>query len=413
MKFRLIRQDPDSWCVALRCSVRAAALAVGIALTCPAQAQQSEVGDSVVEEVQTRRTDVPQWVLDGSALLIAGKAEEAAAMFEQLLAAEPGNAPARYWLGEAYLALGQKNRARAAFAASLKADPNHPFAVDARIRLADPSRDAVAEPPPVYPRAGTEIKDCAKCPAMVVVPAGSFVMGYAPGDAGRLYQEGPVRTVTFGMPFAVGKFEVTFDEWDACAAEKQCPKVDDKGRGRGRRPVIYVSWDQAVGYARWLTKKSGRNYRLLTEAEWEYAARAGAESRYRFWGTAPDRVCTFANVYDKTAKKQDDTGDQNLPCDDRYAEAAPVGSFKPNAFGLYDMLGNVSEWTEDCLPTGLQWRGAPLDGTANLKGDCSQRAYRGGSWSENERHYLRTPDRYKYIGARDSSLGFRVARTLP
>jgi formylglycine-generating enzyme required for sulfatase activity len=402
-----------SWCNGLWRRACAVALAAGIVLTCQAQAQQTEEPEVVVEEGQTLRTDVPQWVLDGSALLTTGKAQEAAALFEQMLAAEPGNAPARYWLGEAHLALGQKNKARAAFAASLKADPNHQFAVDARIRLADPSRDAVAEPPQVFPKAGTEFQDCSKCPAMVAVPAGSFVMGYPPGDSGRFHQEGPMRTVTFGKPFAVGKFEVTFDEWDACATENQCPKVDDKGRGRGRRPAVYISWDQAAGYAKWLSNKTGRKYQLLTEAEWEYAARGGAESRYRFWGLAPDRVCAFANVYDKTAKKQDATGYENLPCDDRYVEAAPVGSFKPNAFGLYDMLGNVSEWTADCLPTGLQWRGAPLDGTANLKGDCSQRAYRGGSWFENEKYYMRTPDRYKYVGARDSDLGFRVARTLP
>ena len=134
--------------------MRAVALAVGIALSCQVQAQQAEVPEAAVEEVQTLRTDVPQWVLDGSALLTAGKAEEAAALFEQLLAAEPGNAPARYWLGEAYLALGQKNKARAAFAASLKADPKHPFAVDARIRLADSSIDSVAESPQVFPRRG-------------------------------------------------------------------------------------------------------------------------------------------------------------------------------------------------------------------------------------------------------------------
>ena len=413
MKFRLNRQELISWRVAPWCGVPAITLATVVALTCQAQAQQAEGAQSPIEEGQTRRTDVPQWVLDGSALLAAGKTQEAAAMFEQLLAAEPGNATARYWLGEAYLAQGQKNKAREAFAASLKADPNHLFAVDARIRMADPSRDAIAEPSQVFPKTGTEFKDCPKCPAMVVVPAGSFVMGYPPGDSGRLHQEGPVRTVNFGKPFAVGKFEVTFDEWEACVAEKQCPKVDDKGRGRGRRPVIHISWDQAAGYTKWLSKKTGRKYRLLTEAEWEYAARAGEESRYRFWGIAPDRVCAFANVYDKTARKQDDTGSEYLPCDDHYVGSAPVGSFKPNAFGLYDMLGNVSEWTEDCLPTGLQWRGAPLDGTANLKGDCSQRAYRGGSWFENEKVYMRSPDRYKYIGARDSDLGFRVARTLP
>ena len=397
----------------MRRLARTAAFAGGIALTLLAQAQQAEVEEPAVEEVQTARTDVPQWVLDGSALLAAGKADEAAGLFEKVLAAEPANAPARYWLGEANLAQGQRNKARAAFAASLKVDPNHQFAVDARIRLADPARDAAVEPQVVFPRAGTEIKDCPKCPAMVVVPAGSFVMSYPPGDSGRFQQEGPVRTVNFARPFAIGKFEVTFDEWDACTAEKQCPKIDDKGRGRGRRPVMYVSWEQAMGYARWLSKKTGRIYRLPTDAEWEYAARAGVESRYRFWGIAPDRVCTFANVYDQTARKQDDTGYENLPCDDRFAEAAPAGSYKPNAFGLYDMLGNVSEWTEDCLPTGLQWRGAPMDGTANLKGDCSQRAFRGGSWFENEKPYIRSPDHYKFMGARDSDLGFRVVRMLP
>jgi len=397
----------------MRRLARTAAFAGGIALTLLAQAQQAEVEEPAVEEVQTARTDVPQWVLDGSALLAAGKADEAAGLFEKVLAAEPANAPARYWLGEANLAQGQRNKARAAFAASLKLDPNHQFAVDARIRLADPARDAAVEPQVVFPRAGTEIKDCPKCPAMVVVPAGSFVMSYPPGDSGRFQQEGPVRTVNFARPFAIGKFEVTFDEWDACTAEKQCPKIDDKGRGRGRRPVMYVSWEQAMGYARWLSKKTGRIYRLPTDAEWEYAARAGVESRYRFWGIAPDRVCTFANVYDQTARKQDDTGYENLPCDDRFAEAAPAGSYKPNAFGLYDMLGNVSEWTEDCLPTGLQWRGAPMDGTANLKGDCSQRAFRGGSWFENEKPYIRSPDHYKFMGARDSDLGFRVVRMLP
>jgi len=401
------------WCVALPRLLCTIVVVLGIVLNLQAQAQQEEPADTEIEDVPAVRTDVPQWVLDGSALLTEGRAEDAATLFQRLLAAEPGSAAARYWLGEAYLALGRKNLAREAFAASLKADPNHQFAVDARIRLADPSRDAVVEIPQVFPKAGTEFKDCPKCPAMVVVPAGSFVMGYPPGDSGRLHQEGPVRMVKFAQPFAVGKFEVTFDEWDACTAEKQCAKTDDKGRGRGRRPAVYISWDQAAAYAKWLSKKTGKKYRLLTEAEWEYAARAGAESRYRFWGQAPERVCAFANVYDKTARKQDDSGSETLPCDDRYAEAAPVGSFKPNAFGLYDMLGNVSEWTEDCLPTGLQWRGAPLDGTANLKGDCSQRAYRGGSWFENEKYYMRTPDRYKYVGAHDSDLGFRVARTLP
>ena len=357
---------------------------------------------------------VAQWIRDGNALLEEGKVKEAAVKFEEQVKAEPDNAAAHSLLGEALWQLGDKARARTEFTHSLKLDPKHAYAVDARMRLAQKDPVVVAEPSAGdFPKAGTVIQDCPKCPAMIVLPAGKFAMPFPPGDSGRFHHEGPVRPVTFTRPLAIGKFEVTFDEWDACVAEKGCPKVDDKGRGKGRRPVVYVSWDDTVRYTKWLSKKTGKAYRLLTEAEWEYAFRSGTDERHRFLNIPAAKVCATANVYDKRGKLQTETEYDALPCDDKFADVAPVGSYKPNAFGIYDMLGNVSEWVEDCQPTGLQWRGAPIDGTANIKGDCSQRGFRGGSYLENEKYYLRNSDRFKFIGAKDGDLGFRVARVLP
>jgi formylglycine-generating enzyme required for sulfatase activity len=177
--------------------------------------------------------------------------------------------------------------------------------------------------------------------------------------------------------------------------------------------VVYVDWNEAVAYVRWLSRKTGKAYRLLAEAEWEYAYRSGTDERHRFLNIPPAKVCAVANVYDKRGKQATELEYEPLPCDDRFAEVAPVGSFKPNAFGVYDMMGNVSEWVEDCMPTGLQWRGAPIDGSPHLKGDCTQRGFRGGSFLENEKNYLRNPDRFKFVGTRLSDLGFRVARSLP
>lgn len=375
-------------------------------------------------EEETERSpdapDMPQeasvqaWIREGNALLEEGKAKEASLKFGEQVKAEPGNPAAHYFLGESLWQLGEKDKARAEMATSLKLDPRHPYALDARMRLAE--KDPVVAPEPGagdFPKAGTVIQDCPKCPAMVVLPTGKFDMPYPPGDSGRFHQEGPVRSVTFKRPIAIGRYEVTFDEWDTCVAEQGCPKVDDKGRGKGKRPVVYVSWDDAGRYTKWLSKKTGKAYRLLTEAEWEYAYRSGSDERHRFLNIPLPKVCAVANVYDKRGRQQNPMDYEALPCDDKFAEVAPAGSFKPNAFGIYDMLGNVSEWVEDCLPNGLQWRGAPLDGTANMKGDCSQRGFRGGSFLENEKYYLRNSDRFKYTGARDGDLGFRVARVLP
>ena len=256
---------------------------------------------------------------------------------------------------------------------------------------------------------GSEFQDCAECPRMVIVPAGSYGMGAPPVDQGRPYDEGELRPVTISQPFAVGKFEVTFDEWDACVRGGGCIAVTDEGWGRGNRPVINVSWTDADRYTRWLAGKTGKPYRLLTEAEWEYAARAGA-GRARFFGIKREDVCSYGNVYDKTAERKLQFGMDMLPCDDGFDVTAPVGSFKPNAFGLYDMLGNVWEWTEDCQV--LLWRNAPTDASARVTGRCSERAYRGASWLSYPPSYMRIGDRYRYIGARYNDLGFRVARSL-
>jgi formylglycine-generating enzyme required for sulfatase activity len=248
-------------------------------------------------------------------------------------------------------------------------------------------------------RAGRSFQDCEACPEMVVVPAGSFMMGSNNGAD----DEKPVRKVTIAQPFAVGKFEVTFAEWDACVADGGCKhKPGDRGWGRSKRPVMNVSWDDiSKQYLPWLSKKSGKNYRLLSEAEWEYVARAGTTTAY-WWGDKASHE--YAN-YGK-----DDCCDGLAKGSDKWVNTAPVGSFKANAFGLHDLHGNVREWTEDC------WNGSnkgnPGNGAARRTGDCGRRVLRGGSWGDYPRS-LRSADRY-WISpvARYDSFGFRVGRTL-
>ncbi|UCH47634.1 MAG: SUMF1/EgtB/PvdO family nonheme iron enzyme [Betaproteobacteria bacterium] len=256
---------------------------------------------------------------------------------------------------------------------------------------------------------GSEFQDCPDCPVMVIIPPGRYGMPMPPIDQGRPFTEGENRLVNITEPFAVGKFEVTFDQWDACVADGKCAAAEDEGWGKGKRPVINISWIQAYRYTRWLSEKTGKNYRLPTEAEWEYSARAGA-GRARFLGIEPEEVCRYANVYDMTAEKELEFGMEMLPCDDGFDVTAPVGSFKPNAFGLHDMLGNVWEWTEDCQ--AVLWRNAPTDSSARVDGKCSERAYRGSSWLSHPPPYIQVGDRYRFLGARYNDLGFRVARSL-
>lgn len=261
------------------------------------------------------------------------------------------------------------------------------------------------------PDAGSMIRDCGACPEMVVVPSGRFVMGSPPDEMGRDEDEGPIRTVTIAGPVAIGRYEVTFDEWDACVLDGGCRAVkDDQGWGRGRRPVIHVDLAQAMGYAEWLSGKTGSVYRLLSEAEWEYAARAGSDSA-RFWGDSPDGACDFANVADERGGAAHAELTVVHDCNDAQAETSPAGTFAANAFGLHDMLGNVWELVADCYHSSYQ--GAPTDGSAWATGDCSLHVRRGGSWGDSPGD-VRSAERGRISPTgRFNSVGFRVARELP
>lgn len=259
--------------------------------------------------------------------------------------------------------------------------------------------------------AGSGFQDCDDCPEMVVVPAGDYGFGSPPNEFGSPYNEGYILDIRFEQPFALGRYEVTFDQWEVCVRAQACTTVDDEGLGRGAHPVFNVSWHDASAYVKWLSERTGKTYRLPSEQEWEYAAQSGTK-RARFFGIARDQTCLHGNVYDLTSHEVHDFGWPYLPCTDGFAELAPVGQFKANAFGIHDMLGNVWEWVQDCLNPNWRFSRAATDGSAFLEGDCDQRAYRGGSWLANQPYYLRTGERYKFSGARYNDLGFRVARTL-
>jgi formylglycine-generating enzyme required for sulfatase activity len=242
---------------------------------------------------------------------------------------------------------------------------------------------------------GSEFKECASgCPVMVIIPAGKFTMGSPENEPDREDTEGPQHAVTVARPFAVSKFEVSFEEWDACVAAARCPDVPDHW-GRGRMPVINVSWHDAKQYVAWLSELTEKEYRLLTEAEWEYAARAGTVTRY-FWGDDPRGGNANCNG-----------------CGSRWdlQQTAPVGSLEPNAFGLYDTLGNVWEWVEDRWHDNYD--GAPTDSSAWLTAsDPDYRVIRGGSW-RNEIELVRTAVRVdRNIHVRFDTLGLRIARTM-
>ena len=245
-------------------------------------------------------------------------------------------------------------------------------------------------------------RECDKCPEMVVVPAGTFMMGSPADEQERFEDEGPQHRVTIGRQFAVGRFSVTFDEWEACVADGGCDRYrpDDKKWGRGRRPVINVSWKDAKNYVAWLSRRTGNTYDLLSEAEREYVTRAGTTTP--FW-TGMTISTSQANYNGTRAYGGGRTGEFRQ-------KTLPVDSFAPNPWGLYQVHGNVWDWTKDC--DHGSYKDAPEDGLAWETGDCSRRIIRGGSWSFVPK-IIRSAKRDRLaIDRRDDSIGFRVARTL-
>lgn len=257
---------------------------------------------------------------------------------------------------------------------------------------------------------GRVFRDCAHCPEMVIVPSGSFRMGSPGSEEDRYDNEGPRQDVRIDYRFAVGLYEVTFAEWDACANAGGCSGYfpEDEGWGRGIRPVINVSWRDAQEYISWLSEMTGHSYRLLSESEWEYVARAGTTTA-RFWGDSSEDQCGYANGADEEAQKYNSSW-AVASCDDETYRTSPVGSYMSNEFGLHDVLGNVWEWVADCW--NGSYTGAPVDGRARETGDCSKRVLRGGSWF-NGPGFLRSALRYRNsTGYRSNLSGIRVARTL-
>ena len=337
----------------------------------------------------------------------------------------------KFW--DAAMAAGNKE----GFEAYLERYPSGRYVSMAKVNIARLS--PVSAPPLVAQTAnrspGTVFKDCPDCPEMVVIPAGRFVMGAAPGEEES--EKLPENLRNRSQPqhgvdvasFSAGKFEITRGQYRAFAEATGRSSTDgcvvwtggkfEKDLSKDWRnpgytqddphPVACVSWDDAKAYTVWLSQKTGQEYRLLSEAEWEYAARAGTTTR-RFWGDDGDQSCGYANGADQTTKAQV-PGWKFLVanCNDRYAYTAPVGSYRANAFGLYDMLGNVWEWTDDCW--NENYTNAPTDGSVWTTGNCSLRVVRGGSWfiiplglRSAYRNGITTANRF-------SLSGFRVART--
>ncbi len=276
------------------------------------------------------------------------------------------------------------------------------------------------------------LKDCTVCPEMVIVPAGSYEMGSPASEEGRnATREGPQHRVTV-KSFALARTEVTRGQFAAFVAAtghvtgdeclilsgsnwEETGGINWRNPGYDQQddhPVVCINWDDAKSYVRWLSQISGKQFRLPSESEWEYAARAGVTTA-RYWGESPFQACQYAKVADQSTKARvSGTSSWTFhSCNDGYAYTAPAGSFKPNAFGLNDMLGNVWEWMEDCW--NENYNGAPSNGSAWTRGDCGRRVLRGGSWGRSPQ-VVRTANRgWLATDNRHDSIGFRLARTLP
>ncbi|WP_291201641.1 SUMF1/EgtB/PvdO family nonheme iron enzyme [Hyphomonas sp.] len=299
----------------------------------------------------------------------------------------------------------QRTDTSAAYQAYLEDFPKGTNASAARTRISTLSTPPKTAGPIAVPRVGEEFSDSFKSgsgrgPQMVVLPSGRFTMGSPAGEEGRKDNEGPQRTVRINYHFAVGKHEVTWTEYSACVSDGGCAAARDDGFGKGSRPVTNVSWEDSKKYASWLSGKTGQGYRLLTEAEWEYAARAGTAKPFSFGATISTDQANYFGPYTYGSGVEGEYREKTTP----------AGSFPANAFGLFDMHGNVSEWTEDCYEAG--YSAQPDDGSAYTVQGCSERVVRGGSWGDDPLN-LRLAERGRSTpGIRNYYLGFRLAKTL-
>jgi formylglycine-generating enzyme required for sulfatase activity len=266
-----------------------------------------------------------------------------------------------------------------------------------KVELLTPADEHLLQP-------NDSFKECASCPVMTVIAPGSFIMGSPNTELGRVGSEGPQHQVTIGHRFAFGRFSVTFDEWDACVADGNCSGYSpvDEGWGRGKRPVVNVSWNEANVYLAWLSHKTGRTYRLPTEAEREYAARARTTTPF-WWGSS---ITTEQANYNGNYAY----GDDGVRGEMR-GQSVPVDSFLPNPWGLFQMHGNVSEWTQDCWHDNY-YTDPPTDGSTWINPDCKLRVRRGGSIGSPPQ-VLRSAARLSGPQANGQPfIGFRVVRPL-
>lgn len=320
-------------------------------------------------------------------------------------------------------------------------DRAHPPAPPHARRLLGAACQPHAEATPARPEPAHAFRDCPDCPDMIAIPAGSFVMGAPDSEPkGRYRFEGPQRPVSVAS-FALGRTEVTRAQYTAFVAdtgrpdEAGCLTIGDGSQALAGvsdpqaswrnpgfaqtddHPVVCVTWTDAAAYAAWLARKTGHPYRLPSEAEWEYAARAGTTTTY-YWGDSADHGCAYMNGGDESMVRalpryrevlaqealRGEPGARLIECDDGAGFTAPVAHYRPNAFGLHDMIGNVWEQVADCWYEAL-----PTDGRAHTEPDCTDHRSRGGSWDDYPRD-LRAARRGRIRpGYRSNAVGFRVA----
>jgi formylglycine-generating enzyme required for sulfatase activity len=365
----------------------------------------------------------------------AGDLNAAEIGFRQGLEIDPANGAANFYMGDILRRRGASQDAAAFMARTAALAPQSAEGLRAQAALRElpaPLDPELAAPPVIFAPPGEQVffRECADCPEMAVVPAGRYTMGSPESEAGHRTFEGPLRRINIARALAVGRFEITRGQYAAFVQATQrpasggCVVLDARGqfvdtasaswRNPGfvqddDHPVVCVSWDDARAYVDWLNTQTAGGYRLLSESEWEYVARAGANSTYP-WGESIDVACAHSNVADSTLRERYGRWDNALACSDGASFTAAIGSYRANAFGLHDLSGNVIELVADCKADTLSLK--PLDGSPYEVNGCTEREARGGGWNST-RARLRTSERSIVLGSsRYSSGGFRVARTL-